>query len=393
MSRLLDRLLFRDVVFAMDWEDPATQHRALELAPGDVAVAITAGGCNVLDLALARPAKLYCVDGNPAQSHLLELKLAAIRALDHATFFDIFAARAPSRAREVYAPLLRPLLSPAARAFWDQHLRVVAGGLYRAGRIGLYLRLLRGLLRAFGITPRSIAQLLDAPDLAAQRRWFDAHLRGRLEHPIARRFLRSRLLNVLSGMHPAQVAKIEAEGTFDVRTIERLEHVLTALPVRDNYFVAMAATGRFHDAHVPRYLRREHFEAVREAVSRIEVVTSYLDAFLARLPARSVDKLYLLDIFDWMTPAQIETTMAEVARVAAPGAICLYRAVPTDLAPPASVLRDFTWDRALSDELLRGERSTIHGSLHVLRHCDCQPALSPDDSASTVRADHRSGPA
>ena len=364
---LVDRLLFRDVVFAMDWEDPATQARALDVRTDDVVLAITAGGCNVLDLALAEPAKLYCLDGNAAQSHLLELKIAAARTLDHDTFFDIFAARAPSRIRDVYGRI-RAQLSPSARAFWDRNLGVVAGNLYHAGRIGLYLRLVRTLLRAFRLSPHTLAELVDAPDLAAQRRWFDTHLRGKLYHPIARRFLRSRLLNVLSGMHPAQLAKVEAEGGFDVQTLERLERVLTELPVRDNYFVAMAATGAFRGDRVPQYLKAESFDRLRDMLPRIEVVTGWLDEFLDGLPPRSLDKLYLLDIFDWMTPAQIEASMTKVARVAAAGAVCLYRAVPVRLDPPASVLRYFDWDRELSNELLRGERSTIHGSLYVLRH-------------------------
>lgn len=364
---LVDRLLFRDVVFAMDWEDPATQLRALDIQPHDVVLAITAGGCNVLDLALAGPAKLYCLDGNPAQSHLLELKIAAARVLDHDAFFDIFGARAPARICADY-PRIRTQLSLVARAFWDDHVGIVARGLYTSGRIGLYLRIVRVLLRAFGLSRTVIAELVDAPDLSAQRRWFDAHLRGKLRHPIARRFLRSRVLNVLSGMHPAQLAKIEAEGGFDVQTLARLERVLTELPVRDNYFVAMAATGGFRGDRVPRYLRRDNFERLRDVLPRIEVVTSYLDPFLATLPARSLHKLYLLDIFDWMDAPQIEASMREVERVAAPGAVCLYRAVPMRLDPPASVLRHFAWDRALSRELLDGERSTIHGSLYVLRH-------------------------
>lgn len=367
VGELLGELLFRDLVFTMDWEDPVTQDRALAVAPGDVALTITAGGCNALSLLLGSPAKLYCVDGNAAQTRLLELKIAAAASLDHDTFFDIFAARAPSRIRDVYGPRIRPRLAPASRRFWDRRIGLVAADLYRAGRIGLYLRLLRAGLRLLGLGPDRLAELLDAEDLAAQRRWYTAHLERKLWSPIARRFVRSRLLNYLSGMHPEQLARIEREGGFDNATLGRIERVLVEIPIRDNYFVAMAATGAFRGDRVPPYLHRDNFERVRAHLDRIQPITSPLDPFLDSLPPASLHKLHLLDIFDWMTPPEVEATMHRVARVAAPGAVLLYRAAPLRLDPPPSVLRHFAWDRALSDRLLHNERSTIHGSLYVLR--------------------------
>lgn len=362
-----EALLFRDLVFTMDWEDPVTQDRALAIAPGDVALTITAGGCNALGLLLAGPARLYCVDVNAAQTRLLELKIAAAASLDHGAFFDIFAARVPGRIHDVYAARIRPRLTPAAQRFWDRRLRIIAGNLYHAGRIGLYLRLLRAGLRLLGLGPERVAELLDAEDLAAQRRWYAAHLQRRLWSPLARRFVRSRLLNYLSGMHPEQLARIEREGGFDNATLGRLERVLVDVPIRDNYFLAMAATGAFRGERVPPYLHPGNFERLRAHLDRIQPITSPLDPVLDSLPAGSLHKLNLLDIFDWMTASQVEATMHRVARVAAPGAVLLYRAAPMRLDPPASVLRHFAWDRALSDRLLREERSIIHGSLYVLR--------------------------
>lgn len=363
----IESLLFRDVVFAMDWEDPATQDRALAIEPSDRALTITAGGCNALSLLLAGPATLICVDGNAAQTRLLELKIAAAEVLDHDAFFDIFAARAPERIRDDYPARIRPRLSAVARAFWDRHIGVVAGNLYHAGRIGLYLRILRAYLRAVGLGPEVVGELLACPDLASQRRWYETHVAPRLRGRLVRRFLRSRALNYLSGMHPEQLARIEREGGFDVATLDRLERVLTEVPIRDNYFIAMAATGAFYRDRVPPYLQAESYDRLRAHLDRVQPITGWLDDVLDRMPAASLDKLNLLDVFDWMTPAQVEACMQRVARVAAPDAVVLYRSAPVRLAPPESVLRYFVWDRELSDELWRSERSTIHGSVYVLR--------------------------
>jgi S-adenosylmethionine-diacylglycerol 3-amino-3-carboxypropyl transferase len=362
-----EALLFRDVVFAMDWEDPATQDRALAIEPTDRALTITAGGCNALSLLLAGPAGLCCVDGNAAQTRLLELKLAAADTLPHDAFFDIFAARAPERIRDDYPARIRARLSAAARAFWDKHIGVVAGNLYHGGRIGLYLKIVRAYLRALGLSPDVLAEFLDSPDLATQQRWYRTHLEPRTHSRVLRRFLRSRLLNYLSGMHPEQLARIEREGGFDTATLERLTRVLTEVPIRDNYFLAMAATGAFRGDRVPPYLRADNYERLRGCLERVQPITGWLDDVLERFSTGSLDKLNLLDVFDWMTPAEVEASMHRVARVAAPNAVVLYRSAPVRLPPPDSVLRYFTWDRELSDQLWRGERSTIHGSVYVLR--------------------------
>ena len=366
LEAALQSLMFRDVVFAFDWEDPASQDRALGVTPDDHVLTITAGGCNALNLALASPARLVCVDGNAAQTHLLELKIAAARELPHADFFDIFAARRPQRMREVFGRL-RPLLSARARTFWDKHVGVIAGGLYGAGRIGLYLRIVRAYLRAIGLSPAALTPLLDAPDLDAQHRFYDEHLGPRMNSRIARRILRSRLLNYLSGMHPEQLARVEREGGFDTNTLARLERVLRDVPVRDNYFLAIAATGAFRGDRVPPYLRAESYDRLRAALDRVEPITSSVDPLLERLPPRSLTKINLLDVFDWMTHAEVEATLERVARVAAPGATVLYRSALVRLDPPAAAMRHFVLDRDVAGEILRTERGIIHGSAYVLR--------------------------
>jgi S-adenosylmethionine-diacylglycerol 3-amino-3-carboxypropyl transferase len=173
-------------------------------------------------------------------------------------------------------------------------------------------------------------------------------------------------MSYLSGMHPEQLARIEREGGFDIATLDRLERVLTEVPIRDNYFIAMAATGRFIDDRVPPYLQPASFDRLRSLLDRIQPVTGWLDDVLDQHAPASLDKLNLLDVFDWMTPDQVEACMHRVARVAAPNAVVLYRSAPMRLPPPPSVLRYFTWDRPRSEELWRGERSTIHGSVYVL---------------------------
>ena len=73
---------FPELLFGMSWEDPESDRRALQIQPGETIVTIGSGGCNTFELLLENPGRIFAVDINPCQSHLLELKRAAIRCLD-----------------------------------------------------------------------------------------------------------------------------------------------------------------------------------------------------------------------------------------------------------------------------------------------------------------------
>lgn len=120
LSARIDQKLFnavysRSLVYNTCWEDPAVDRRALELSPSDTVLAISSAGCNVLDYALTGPRKIYAVDANPLQTALLELKIAGIRNLDHAAFFQLFGRGHHRDFGPLYHDLLRAQLSPFAQ--------------------------------------------------------------------------------------------------------------------------------------------------------------------------------------------------------------------------------------------------------------------------------------
>ena len=80
----------RNLVYNTCWEDPRCDRELLELDANSQVVMITSAGCNALDYLLDEPASIHCIDMNPRQNHLLELKLAGIRSLSFETFFDLF---------------------------------------------------------------------------------------------------------------------------------------------------------------------------------------------------------------------------------------------------------------------------------------------------------------
>src|ERR1700741_3649550 len=87
---LFDQIHSRNLVYNQCWEDPAVDNAVLRIGPQDRIVMITSAGCNALYYMIQDPASIHCIDVNPHQNALLELKLAAIAALRYEQFFDMF---------------------------------------------------------------------------------------------------------------------------------------------------------------------------------------------------------------------------------------------------------------------------------------------------------------
>ena len=367
---LLERLVFHGIVFNMSWEDPEMDRRALCVGPGDTVVSITSAGCNPLNFLCQSPQRLIAVDGNPAQNALFELKLAAIRTLDHATFFDIFAARRPGVVARVYRPLLRPHLSPGARRFWDKNLWMAYGGLYRYGKLGLATRLVRQVLRRLGMSDRLRERFFELRSLDEQAAMYRRYVERRLWGPVSKRLCKSRWFIYLCGVHPRQFQLVNGRHDIYEFVKERFEYLLTRVPAYDNYFLSMAVTGRFRGERVPPYLLEQNFQTLRRNLDRVTVVNGWLGPYLDTLPPHSVAKFNLLDIFDWMTPEMFEATLRSVLRAAAPGARLIYRSGSYELPPPPSIRPYLIHHADLSRELLAIDRSGTYGSFYVFSVAD-----------------------
>lgn len=362
---LLERIVFRGVVFNMSWEDPEMDRRALRIGPEHTVLSITSAGCNPLNFLCQNPRRLISIDSNPAQTALLELKLAGIATLDHTTFVDIFAARRPARITAVYRSRLRPLLSERARRYWDRKLWIVARDLYRIGRNGVFFRILRRYLRLIGLDVRQQDAFFECRSLEEQAAWYRRYIAPRLWSKTSRMFVYFKPFMYLAGVHPNQFRLVDGRHDMYEYVKERIEYALTRVPIYDNYFLSMAVTGRFRGDRVPPYLRAENFPTLRRNLNRVQVVNGWLGPYLDSLPPGSIDKFNLLDIFDWMSPEAFEATLRSVLRVARPGATMIYRSGSYRLEPPASIRRYLEPHTELARELFASDRSATYGSFYI----------------------------
>ncbi|MDQ5822883.1 MAG: BtaA family protein [Chloroflexota bacterium] len=368
INNAIERIYFRGIVFNQSWEDPTMDKAALLIARDqDTVLTITSGGCNSLSLLCLGPKKLICIDGNPAQTYLMDLKLAGIRQLDYDDFFGFFGGQAPRRSRHIYFSALRGALPSRARRFWDKNIKMFERGIYSQGKLGLFLRILRIYLRS-SIGERSLREFFEIKTLEEQREYYYKQLAPKIWRQPLRKLLNSRLMIYLAGMHPNQFGLIDQQLGIERFVRERIEHLLTKVPARTNYFLAQAALGRYLDReNVPPYLQEANFTELKRNVHRVSNVNGWLGGYLRGRPEGSIDKFSLLDIFDWMSAEDFTATVREVIRTGKDGGRLIYRSTGLSLPLPEDVAQSLTGEPDLARELLQGDRSGMYSSFYVHR--------------------------
>lgn len=331
--RVFDAIWSRSLVYNTCWEDPAVDREALALGPDDRVLVITSAGCNALDYALSGPRRVHCVDANPRQNALLELKIAGIRALDFEDFFAVFGEGRHAGFERLYRERLRGQLSPFAQDWWDARTHWFAsarGSFYFHGLSGLVARAARTWFRARPRLREATLELLDARDLAEQRRIYDERVAPVLwtrtvNWTISRQFV----MNLLGVPHP-QRRLVEAQHAQGVAGFIRdsVQYVFRQLPVAGNYFWRVYLTGRYTRDCCPDYLVEANFARLKAGlVDCLELHTTTVTGFLQGTRER-ITRFVLLDHMDWMStyhPAALEEEWEAILERAAPAARILLR--------------------------------------------------------------------
>lgn len=381
-ERLLDKAFayaFKGLVYAQIWEDPVIDMAALDIRPDSRIVTIASGGCNALSYLTADPASIVALDLNTAHVALNKLKIAAVRHLPDHDHLRRFFVEADSTVNvQAYRATLAPQLDETTRRYWEgrdligrRRINGFSKGIYKRGLLGNFIGLAHFVAKLYRIDLREI---LEADSLEGQREVFEQRFAPIFE----RRFIRWLTDQPASlfglGIPPAQYEALAGNEKMAVVLRRRLEKLACDFSVNDNYFAWQAfgrGYGRTPDAPVPPYLEARNYAAIRNRIDRIEVRHCNLTDYVAAQDDASLDRFILLDAQDWMSDEQLTRLWREMTRTARPGARVLFRtaAEPTLLPGrvPKRILDRWDYSPEQARELIRADRSSIYGGLHLYR--------------------------
>lgn len=371
-------LLFKGVhsrwlIYNACWEDPRIDRDLMQLDGDSRVVMLTSAGCNALDYLLDGPEAIHCVDVNPRQNALLELKLALLRAGDYGDLYAMFGDGVHPRYRGLYASVRRDL-PEYARAFWDAKIDYFspASGkrsFYYHGTSGTVAWWLTRYLSRKKAVRENLMDLLDAHSLEEQRAIY-----RRMEPRIWGRFtswvVGQPALLAMAGVPRPQIRLIQRDypGGVHGYVADKLRHVLTEVLFRDNYFWRVYLTGSYSKACCPNYLREENFERLRGLADRVHPYNTSVTGFLAAHPG-DYSHFVLLDHQDWLAwhdPAALAEEWRLLFANSRPGSRVLMRSASSgaDFVPYEAVAA-LRFRPELTESLHPRDRVGTYGSLHL----------------------------
>lgn len=294
-----------NLVYNTCWEDPRCDRMLLDLQPDSRVVMLTSAGCNALDYLLDNPATVDCVDMNPRQNALLELKSALFQHSDYSNLFQFFGRGYHPHAQAVFHETLYGHLSDYSNRYWAHNLHFFGGkGLRRSfywyGSAGSAAFLVKKILEASPTTKRLLCQLFECADLESQRRLYEK-LEPRLINFFTRWLFNRHVFQSMLGVPQTQqilAKKAYREGMAGYLK-QCFRRVFTEQNLSDNYFWKVYLMGEYAEDCSPNYLRREHFDTLKDRVNRLQTHTQTLSAFLQQNPGQYTHFI-LLDHQDWL---------------------------------------------------------------------------------------------
>jgi len=388
------RIVHRNnLVYNTCWEDPRLDKVALELTPQDNLLVITSAGCNALSYALTGLNHVYAVDMNPRQNALLELKIAGIRNLDFETFFQMFGNGRLVGAKGLYHSKLRGNLTPWTQRYWDKRIRKYFDSkrksFFFCGTAGAFARFINGYIDRKKAFRGYIYDLLSAKTLEEQHElWFNK-IKPKLWTKLIRFVMNRDTTMSLLGVPRPQRQQIEKQykGGLVKFVEDCLDSVFGTLPIQDNYFWRVYATGSYTRTCCPEYLEEKNFDALKGGlVDRVSVHSATVEGFLRKNDVK-ISRFVLLDHMDWLSSHLYDGLVSEwdaILQRADEKTRILWRSgglrteyidgVPVEFEGRKTKLGEILeMNTELAAELHKKDRVHTYGSFHIAdlkRHTD-----------------------
>src|SRR5690606_4702590 len=195
-----------------------------------------------------------------------------------------------------YDRFLAPTLDTATRRYWEKRglrgrrrIDTFDRNFYRTGLLGLFIAAGHRTAKFYGVDP---SEMLEARDIAGQRRFLEEKLAPIFEKRMLRLILSRKSSLFGLGIPPAQYDSLieSGDGTMASVLKARLEKLSCDFPLRENYFAWQAFARRYPvpgEAALPAYLDKSNYATLKANIGRVAVHHINFTELPAKKPASS----------------------------------------------------------------------------------------------------------
>jgi S-adenosylmethionine-diacylglycerol 3-amino-3-carboxypropyl transferase len=339
------RAAFDMVRYAQVWEDADILVAALRPKAGDTVVSIASAGDNALALLAEGPERVIAVDLNPAQLACLRLRIEAYRQHTHEEYLELLGSRASGRRTHLLEQAAQKL-SPEDQKFWAARKdAVVKLGLGGIGKFESYFRTFREWVLPFIHNRETIDELLRERDAKERMGFYDRYWNIWGWRMMLRVFFSKTVMGRL-GRDPAFFDHVKGSVPDHVAGLTR--KALVDQDPADNPYLHWILRG-CHGLALPRALREETYETIRDRLDRIDVRLCTVETLAEE--GMKADAFNLSDIFEYMSPEAHEAAYRTVLDCARPGARIAYWNMMAPRRAPVALADRVSADPALEASL------------------------------------------
>ena len=348
--------------YSQCWEDPQILLEALSIRDDDYVLSVTSGGDNTLALLLAGPKKVFSIDLNAAQNHLLEFKRIAARKLNYEEYLELLGVQ-KSKCREILFKKIAADMSSSAQIWWAGHIASIKQGAIHCGRFERFTRWVARYLLPLVHSKKAISKLLACRNADEQKNYYGNQWDTK----------RWRFFFYLASNRPILRRYARPQGMFTYANVEmlaeiyrkRLERHLASVPIEGNFFLHYSLTGEYGNA-LPPYLEKKNFLQLRNMPnSTLSIITDNLLNYLKSMPSSSFSKFNLSDIFEALSPIENEMLWEQIVRTAKPDAKIVYWNNLIQRSYPSHLSSQIKTNEKHVDELRKKDRVFFYDNLCV----------------------------
>jgi S-adenosylmethionine-diacylglycerol 3-amino-3-carboxypropyl transferase len=364
-----------NLVYNTCWEDPRCDRQLLDLQSDSKVVMITSAGCNALDYLLDQPAEIHCVDMNPRQNALLNLKMAAFDSKSsHSDLFEMFGRGNHQSSEAFYREVLRPQLPLQVQQYWDKNIGFFNGkgirkSFYHHGTSGVFAWLFSKYMKQQRKIFDKVQQMMNAQSIDEQR-----HIYEQIEPKLFNHFMKwvmnRHLVMCMLGIPQAQqelFAKKFEQGALGFIK-QCLQKVFTEIPTNDNYFWRVYINGNYSQDCCPNYLLPQYYQDISNHKNQIHTYDTTISDFLQQNP-NEYSHFVLLDHQDWLAhhyPKALEEEWRLILQNSRKGTKILLRSASEQVDFfPNFVKERVTFEKDLTQKTHQLDRVGTYASVYL----------------------------
>jgi S-adenosylmethionine-diacylglycerol 3-amino-3-carboxypropyl transferase len=291
-----DSFIFR---YGNCWEDPIYLIDQLGEIEGKRVLSICSGGDNSLSLLTQNPSEVVVVDVNPIQIYLIEIKMAAIKYLNHDSCLSFLGYNSGKQRWEIYVEL-RYYLSDNAKAFWDSKRKIIDNGLVVQARLEKNLHFFAKYYRPFIHSRKAVNILLKKKSSYEQKLVYENLWNTPWWRFLFRLFFSN---TVLKRIAPDPYFFSYVNENVGAYLLKKTERHFSSEICQDNPFLHYALKGHFADC-LPHAWKKENFESIKIQLHKIKLHCGFAEEICNN--KSRFDAFNLSNIFEYTTEGECQ---------------------------------------------------------------------------------------